>query len=417
MTSTKRRIRTAVRGGSAALMTAFLLTAAAAGAEDIELRTDCTGSSVPLCFTDLASVLAEIHQRPGNGRTPPGPTHPVAVDIGAGVFPLTSTTYPYCDGLSHISFRGAGKDVTVLTGGGYPNQPGFFDFFGPYVVLIRNCSAVDFSHLMIRTDASTNSGVRFAGSGGTWWSSVRMVITHEEQVQPVVWLDAPIQAQDTSTHHWTDVQAKISGVRPSGFWITGSRHEFRASHIRVESSGGVIYGGVYGSGQFDLSFEGSLVEMIDDGASSTIAAFWFTNANGFYPSCSEAVASIAGSDIRGATTATGGSLAGIVNYCQNFQGSIQGRGNTYSLDGANTVRRIGGSQAIDAPHHLGAGANPPPVGSAWSRKGMETFWETDCAARCQDTPQGSDVHELVFDPGCSTAGPWLDRWSGLCRGM
>ena len=48
---------------------------------------------------------------------------------------------------------------------------------------------------------------------------------------------------------------------------------------------------------------------------------------------------------------------------------------------------------------------------------MDTFVETDCGTLCNDTPQGTESHELLFDPACSTAGPWLDAATGLCRGL
>lgn len=413
-----------------AVSLAIALVSTWAAAENILLRTppDCGALTPPACFSDLAAVLAELHQRPGNGRIPPGPTHPVVVDIGAGTFELTSTTYPTCEGLSNLSFRGAGKNVTILTGGGYPSENAYLGevAFAPYVLLIRDCSQLDFSDLTVQTKSGVSrSGVRFVGSGNTWWWSVRMRIGDGTEFVPIIWLDSGYAYDESdSTHHWTDVQATIKGEEASGFWITGSHHEFRASHIKVETDAdrvnGSIYGAIFGNGEFDLNVEGSLLEMVDTGTKvGALAAIFFSDATGFYPHCDGARASVNGSQLRVSSTANSGSVIGIYNICSFFSGGrVAARGTDILLEGASVTRkRIGGLQAIDWPYDHGAGANPPSVSAAYSRKGFDHFVETDCGALCGNTPLGAESHELLFDPACVTAGPWWDSATSACRGL
>jgi hypothetical protein len=408
------------------LLLVLLLTLAAvlpsrpAAGEEILLRTDCAGRAN--CFETLDEVLADLGGRPGNGGTPPGPTHPVAVDIGAGVFSLADTTYPYCDGVSHLSFRGAGKDATILTGGGYPSPgDGFFDLFGPYAVLIRDCSHLDFSHLTIQTQPGvSDAGIRFTGTGSTFWYSVRILVDNPNPAStPVAYLDGPGDGAHPQTHHWTDVQATIKRTAgPAyGFWISGSRHEFRASHVNLSTAGGIIYGAIYGTGSFDLHVQGSLVEVADSatGGSGDVIALWFTTGGFLYPNCDLGRATIEGSRIRASSVRSGGNTRAIGNFCASQPGAIKARGDQFDVTGNNTLIRVSG--VVDSPYDLGSGANPPTLSSVWSGRGADRFVETDCGATCQNTAQGSELHELLFDPNCTAAGRWFDTATRKCRGL
>jgi hypothetical protein len=393
---------------------------ARASAEEILLRTDCTGLAG--CFETLDEVLAELGERPGNGGTPPGPTHPVVVDIGAGVFSLGDTTYPYCDGVSNLSFRGSGKGATILTGGGFASPgDGFFDIFAPYTVLIRDCSSLDFSNLTIQTQPGvSDSGIRFTGTGSTFWYSVRIRVDNPSPAStPVAYLDGPGDASHPQTHHWSDVQATIKrAVGPAyGFWISGSRHEFRASHVHLQTNGGIIYGAIYGTGSFDLQVEGSLIELHDSATTggADVVAVWFTTGGFLYPNCDLGRATISGSRIVASSARPNGNTRGIGNFCVSQPGAIRARGNQFDITGNNTLIRVSGE--VDAPYDLGTGANPPAVSNVWSVRGADRFVETDCGATCQATSQGGELHELIFDPSCNTAGRWFDLQTRRCRGL
>jgi|GEM_PF-5981531 len=404
----------------AALAATFgFLASSEARSEEVFLRTDCTGLSN--CFETLDEVLEELGERPGNGRTPPGATHPVVVDIGAGVFALTDTTYPYCDGVSHLTFRGAGKDATILTGGGYASPgDGFLDLFAPYAVLVRDCSNLDFSSLTIRTQQGvSDSGIRFTGTGSTFWYSVRILVDNANPgTTPVAYLDGPGDGSNPQAHHWTDVQATVkrAGGPAYGFWISGSRHEFRASHIQLQSGGGIIYGALYGTGSFDLDVQGSLVEVSDSGSDGAdVIAIWFTSGGFLYPNCDAGKATIEGSKIRAHSVRTVGNTRAIANFCASQPGAVKARGSQFEVTGNNTLIRVSG--VVDSPYDLGSGANPPVVSNVWSVRGYDRFLETDCGATCQSTSQGSQIHELVFDPNCGTAGRWFDTTTRKCRGL
>jgi hypothetical protein len=401
------------------------LFAASANADTLKVRTDC--GTEPLCFEALAPLLEELHV-PSGGRSVPGPTNPVLVDIGPGVFDLTSTDYAYCDGLSHVTFRGAGKHATVLTGGGFPSQGGFLgeDAFSPWVVVLIDCTKVEFAALAIRTEGTgdPNGGVRFVGDGSSYWTDMIIYADDSEGSHPIPWLDSGASSAEDSEHYWYGVEIGAHGALASGLWITGSTHEIRASEIEIESAadGGasaVVYGAVFGSGAFDLTVQGSTLEIEDAGSDlGHLAVVYMSNASGFYPSCAAARVSIEGSRIVGTTSSSGGSVMGLRNACTGtFTGSVAARGNQFDLVGPTRRRlyTIGG--AFDAPYSLGSGANPPNVGTLWSVKGMDTFVETDCSAtRCNDTSQGGESHLLSYDTGCTTAGPWFDQTAQLCRG-
>ncbi len=393
-----------------------VLAATEAGADALKLRASCAGES-GLCFTSLAAVLEELHV-PTGGRSLPGPTNPVVVDIGPGSFDLTATTFPYCEGLSHVTFRGAGKNATELTGGGFPNQPGFFDVFGPYAVLILDCSKLEFAHLAIRTKpAVTNSAIRFVGEGSTYWTDVEIEAEDNLNAYPVPWLDSGALSADASHHYWYGVEMEVRGRQASGLWVTGSRHEIRASAIEIESEGGIVYGAIFGSGQFDVSVQGSTLSIEDAGPNlGHLAVVYLTNAAGFYPPCSQARFSIEGSRIIGETTAASGIVQGIKNVCANFVGKVSARGTQFDLAGPTRHRLFG--SGFEAPYSLGSGASPPVVGSSWAPKGHDTFVETDCSASlCNDSSQGALSHTLSYDAACATAGPWFDQVTQRCRGL
>jgi hypothetical protein len=135
-----------------------------------------TVSAEPLCKETIDEVLAEIHD-PTAGRALPSATNPVVIDIGPGVFSLTSTTWKYCQPvnatlLSHLTFRGAGEQATVLTGGGFDPYEDTLDDGGDRVVAIENCDDVEFRELTIRSGSMVPTGVEFAGDGETYWNNV-----------------------------------------------------------------------------------------------------------------------------------------------------------------------------------------------------------------------------------------------------
>ena len=386
-------------------------------ADVLELRPACPPGSAPYCHTALAPLLQELHI-PTAGRSLPGPSNPVLVDISPGTFSLASTAWPYCSGLSHVTFRGAGRRATVLDGGGFPSQPGFWDFFGPYAVLIQNCSQVEFADLTIRTTPGVaNSAIRFVGEGSTSWTHVWIVAQASLHSLSIAWLDSPSPTGAASHHYWNDAEIEVGGDLASGLWVTGSRHEIRSSEIEVEShaTGGVGYGAIFGSGPFDVSVQGSTLTARDTAASLiNVGVVYLSAASGLFPPCNAARLSIEGSRLVG--SAESGDVIGINNQCFTTTGAVTARGVQFDLSGP--VRRRLQGTPIDAPYALGSGANPPLVGATWSLKGQDTFVEIDCSAvLCNDTPQGSATHVLTFDPACATAGPWFDQTTQRCRGL
>jgi hypothetical protein len=258
--------------------------------------------------------------------------------------------------------------------------------FGPYAVLIVDCAKVEFLHLAIRTQAGlTNSAVRFVGEGSSWWTDVALEAEDQIHSHPALWLDSGADSAADSRHYWYGVEAEVKGGQASGFWVTGSTHEFRGSEIEVESEGGIVYGAIFGSGQFDVSVQSSTLAIHDVGPSlAHLAVVYFSNAAGLYPPCSQARFSMEGSRVSGTTTESSGTVQGLRNACQNFVGKVSARGTQFDLSGPIVQRLFG--QGHEAPYALGSGANPPALGTSWATKGQDTFVETDCSSSlCTDT--------------------------------
>ena len=237
---------------------ASLCITGASRADTIYLRTpNCTGIPAP-CKTNLKDVLHEI-QAPTGGRSLPSPTNPVLVDIGPGVFSLTSTAYSYCGPvgstqLSNLSFRGSGKENTILTGGGYsrPNQEG-----ASYVVWVNGCSAVNFDDLTIQADGTTAvSGALFEGNGGIRWSNVRIL------AQSFAYYDQASSGKANSVHYWYNSELIANGSSPPSiytvaFYANGSTHWFHGSQF-VANVGNLTFA-IIALADFELHIYGSRI--------------------------------------------------------------------------------------------------------------------------------------------------------------
>ena len=409
------------RGLTPSFLIASLAVSPSAFGGVIKLRASCTGET-GICKTTMADVLTEIHQ-PGSL---PSATNPVVVDIGPGEFSLSSTTLKYCQPvdsttLSHLTFRGAGEQATVITGGGFaPTYPGLDDG-GNRVVAIDSCDDVEFRDLTIRSESGIPAGVEFVGDGSTYWNNVTI------DAETYGWYDGGASSPPDSSVHWwwdstikTTAKSTTTGYSAAFYPLASTQNIFGSTLSATDStsSGLVFYGTMYESGYTTVRVHGS--RLVSKGPRSIVyGAFIGLSTCGTAPTKFD----VEGSTIDVASTATSGSptVVGI----RNFGHAISSKGSHFTLSGPSgvTKKRVLGAcssagTGFADTYDLGAAANPPVSNSTWSYAGLDTFVETDCSAtKCNDTSQGSERHLLIFDPSCSTAGPWFDSTVQKCRGV
>jgi hypothetical protein len=412
-------------GSIVSLALASLVWSGAAPADLLKVRTSCAGEAPSgSCFTTLAGAISKINEVP---RLPPSESNPVVVDIGPGIFNLNLANLPtdendmpipWCREQSNLTFRGAGTLSTFITGGGYPGVSMFYipalpDVFQAYVVRIDDCSEVYFEDLTIYANqqaapyvgagAKVKSAVRFVGNGSTHWDGVELLGSGGLSS---AFVDGGPAGVGSSTHFWADSYLYSTYT---ALWSENGRHLMTDSMVEVSASG-TMYGTVYGNSDFDIT-------LVD-------TAVVATNTSPIYPTIGVLGNSGAGDCengritlLRGSITANGASPAGISSGC----GPVFALDVEYDLTAtAGSAARIGGAATFAPVNDVGTGANPgtQQMNALWSKTNEDLFFETDCSAtRCSGSSEGPETHLLRFDTGCSTAGPWFDTHTAVCRGV
>jgi hypothetical protein len=406
-----------------------VLTAGIASADVLKLRGSCAGETGN-CFTGVASLLAEIHAPSLPGRSVPSAANPVLVDIGPGVFTLGSTSTRYCDGVSNLTFRGAGARATVLDGGGSPWSRNGANF----AVAIRSCSGVEFSDLTIRgISSSVEGGILFEGNGFSRWIDV------DVQANRIGWWDEGASSVTSARHDWWNCQLAVapSPTTSSTAWtmyVSGSTHYIYASRISMDVANAgstvILPTALYlYAASSDVHVYGSAISASDSRTAGWVSAIWV----GYFDPQPESgqTLSAEGNNITAVATGPGGQayalITGAGSATNGSKAFVRGTRFVASAPGGTAVRvaSVHSTATIDAPYELGSGSNPPAVSTAWSIKGQDTFVETDCSAtRCDGntTPAlGTSSHVLIFDPACGGPlphqGPWFDTVSQKCRGL
>ena len=386
----------------------LLLLTQAAGADVLELSKDCGTTPAPPCFEDdIAGLLDEIHN-PTGGRAVPSATNPVTVEVGPGTFDLSDLTIPYCDGVSNLTYRGAGIGSSVFTGGGWNNG----SEGGTFAVELVDCGSVEFQHLAIVADGTSSvSGVRFQGDGTSRWRDVLI------DAQIVAWYDKGSTSSDDSVHYWWDSKlvANPKATTPFFFGATlyggSSTQSFFGCHLEADREPGAFaasFGNIYANA--DVQYEFFASRLFSRSQGQTWNVFLGPILGG---GPAGANVNFHGGEIE--IESTGGATA-----LRTIAASIRSRGTRFTINGTTKQRIavLGGSPTIDSPYSHGTGADPPVLPGSYSLEGQDTFLETDCSGTlCNDTSQGAEHHLLSFDPGCNTAGPWRDTKTGSCRGV
>jgi len=378
----------------------------------ISLRIDC--NSAVGCFESLtqASDWAFAHS---------SATTPITIDIGPGTF----QTHPglICNSDGYVSFKGAGRDNSIITGQAITYAPTGGVNVG-FVLGIRNCVSLSFQDLTLllhNSPAGMTGGVRWDGAGDSSWSNVLV------DVGNVGWWDTP---GDFNEHYWFGSHIKVG---------TGGGWYYRTS-IYAESGKTWFYGGDLESFSNQTLVPGihniAPVRAVDNGD----VRLFGTSIRASQNTHSGAVDDLGGTYGTWGLRADGGSIHAhgcVVNVytkasastdgaCSNIRatgsGSVHTPGTAFVSncdDGARKKRIFsGGTANVESPFWWGQGDNPST--DILSQTGQDMFVESDCSSTgCDLTPVGDETHLLIYNSSCAdpSFGPWYDVNMNKCRGQ
>lgn len=385
------------------------------GTPVIALKQNC--GSNQNCFTDATALLNWAW-----GTRQPTVNNPLVVEIDPGQYTVPGSTCDASDipGSGYVTFRGAGRDNTVLTGG----APGFG------VIGVTGCKQLNFQDLTIRTGTlssvgTSQIGIIWTGGGSSTWTNIKV---------------------EASYSAWYDSLA--SGATCAS--TAGGRHEWYASNLKTTNGSSMTgYQSICG----DNWIWGSEILVLNNGGSNTGTSYTVgVGAQG-----TGGRVHLYGTDVRVLTTVNATSSSpqmiglaaegGIIhihggeisvrsenpNITQNVTGaSSTGAGGLVHTNdtsfgllasqngvASRVVTANGGK--VDAPFQWAAGTQPPngnPSSSnnLVSSNGQDMFIETDCGATgCHQA--GNETHLLIYNNACVTSGPWFDVVTGKCRGL
>ena len=359
------------------------------------------------CFESVADVVDRIWG--GSGLFPTAST-PLTVDIGPGAF----TGVLECpSGEGHVTFRGAGRDRTVING---------VSFGGGLIsaaVAATDCDALSFQDLrLVATPAGAYFGIAVAWSGGGSSN----------------WTDVDMQGDDFG---WYDAGcAGSSTAAPEGlhyFW--GSKVVSPKTGFYSECAEGWFYGGeidgfsavtgtfnnnltaVWVSHRAEFHMFGSAARVVTAGASSGSGNAYGVRvgptANSFTAPAGHGEFHFHGGAIS-VNTSNLSSVAATGLLLNDSSGSGTAKAHTldtaFAVKGGSTSTRISGSGTFESPHLWEARTSPPTAGG--SVDGHDIYVETDCnSSGCSG---GSDPHLMIYKAGC-TSSPWFDTVRNACR--
>jgi len=378
--------------------------------QHIVLVEDCTdagwdaGDVGTKCFESVASLTDYIW---GESGLWPTASTPLTVDIGPGEFPGQI----YCNEGGHVTFRGAGRDRSIIKkSGSYLQQA---------VQIEGGCDALAFQDLGIvaeSTDSDLGYAVFWVGGGSSSWTDVNLT------ADGAGWYDhgcggAGTDAPDGKHYFWgstiaggrigyygecdetwfyggeIDAFASLKGSftnKITGVWIAhrGEVH-MQGAAVRVHTNGissgsGTAYGVRTGPSGNTFSVDDGFGEFHSHGSLITVKT---ANLSGV------AAVGIELDDDGGAGTAR-----------------AHAHETAYVVSGGSTSTRLSGSGDFEAPFQWEPSTSPPAAGG--TKDGQDTYIETDCnSSGCSGA---SDPHLMIYKSGCSTS-PWFDTARDACR--
>jgi hypothetical protein len=400
----------------------------------VHLRTDCTG------IANCATTMHELLDWTWDTRQPSA-SNPLLVDIGPGEFlihqqyilpnsNILNTPRSLCKDNGFVTFRGAGRDTTVI--GGVGKSVGLSFDVGtryPSTMSIANCENLTFEDMTIRSglaidgiEETAGNGILWTGGGSSVWTNVGV------EAAGYGWIDVCDASGDVGEHKWfaSSIKSGPGGYYNVGYASMCGDNSFYGGEIIAKKDGilptsGTLLGAAAVSNNGNIAIYGALVRAINpaDGA----AQF------GTYSSSS--VFSAHG----GLLSKDGGTIhmhGGIVSVRSesNLNSSVyglvvDGTGTIHTPDTAFGLKASGTGQVtriVDistnakSPFQWPPSATPPAINSL---TGSDTFIETDCAAdgNC-DSGTNTHPHLMIHDQSCNNGNdPWFNSTLGACRGV
>jgi hypothetical protein len=357
----------------------------------------------------------------------PSITSPLLVNIGPGTFTFARQTsgsispLPLCTNNGNVTFRGAGRQNTVINGYGGTATADEFPAYG-VVLKITNCTNLTFENLTIRPESFDPTGdfdsvhsISWVGGGNSVWNNV------EVDSYYYGWIDKCSSSGVHSSHQWY-----ASSITSSGgyynipMWSGCASTKFYGGELVATkpNNGGTAASlvGVIADGQ-DVMVEiyGSLVRSINEDPLSTypnhnpMPAF---SGHGGLLARNGATIHMHGGIVS--VRSEGGGNDGVYGVKVVSNGMVHTPDTAFGLKASGTglmERIIRESGSVSSPFQWPAGTTPPALVSV---TGSDTFIETDCGpAGCQ--AGGNQPHLLIYSSSCSSAGPWFDSVTGACR--
>jgi len=340
----------------------------------IDLRTNC--GSLENCATDLSELLDWLW----NQRNPTA-ADPVLVDIGVGTFytnPDTGLNGDFCSGKGHATFRGSGRDNTVITG------------ISPTAVIsVISCTNLAFQDLTLNMQDALY-GFYWEGGGSSTYSNVHLTGTHW------TWYDT--SGSCSSKHYFTSSIISSTGggkhvayfSRCAETWFFGSEISVTAESnggevIAINNLGGEIH--VYGSVIRAIALPGVQIGGRQNKPLTAVVSTGETHIHG------------TGIDV---ISTEGNNIAALI---AGSGGSIHAPASSYVLKtgpGGTANRLINNGGTIMAPYQWETSATPPAISSS---HGSDMVITTD-------NPD-SQPHMLIYSDNCTSK--WFDSTLNQCQ--
>lgn len=387
--------------------------------DKILLQNDCNG--IANCSTNMTEVIQWVNQdRIDKNKH-------VIIDIGPGIFTVQPDAI-FCQNSNNISYRGTGRDSTIITG-----SDALTLATGPFVIGLSSCENISVQNLTIRTDSRNSnfttgsiSGVGAIGESTSKWSNV-------------------------------DIQASVTG-----WYNVGGVHNWYGSNIDVDTVNATVFStiwGIYVQGGASWFFGGeitlrhktqndlySIIGMGVNGGQgqiygSLLRVILEENAGTILPISAYGAGALIAYN-GGSAHMHGGNISVNSAITQDIFGvsnssDVLGSGTVHTPDTAFTINSAGDAQRIRLTKHASPMSpflwpSNDTLPNITSLNGADIFVETDCQniGNCDVVEDcASDIncsipdltsthpHLMIYDNSCLLFGSsWFDSTTGKCRG-
>lgn len=381
----------------------------AASVSTINLRKDCKDQIN--CVTSMSEVINWTWDTRN-----PSAESPLLVDIGTGIFQIPGDRL-FCKNKGYVTFRGAGRDNSVLTGGA-PTQT-----IGSTVISIDNCKNITFQDMTIQSDSwagkeGSKLGIIWKNGGNSTWTNVHVKAT------TYGWSDVSCTAgSDPGEHYWfsSRIDTLSDGPANAAYYSLCGDNWFYGGELHatmsIKNNVTSIFGVASKTSKSKVHLFGTAIRVSSLNGAPLLAqpsAFGYGGLlaiNGGNVHMHGGIVSVDAS-----LGADKQSVHAIRSYIDGFtSGYAHTPGTAFVLKaGTNGVaQRINPDSLSDSPFTWPTGKTPPNI---VSKTGSDLFVETDCSASgCIVT--GNETHLMIYNNACSspTSGPWYDVVTGKCR--